>query len=93
METNRVTIVVDDGAVVTDICSYTMLDFAACGIPSNIHALQFLNGIGHIEFRGGGPNQVIETLPIWAVNCLSKWEEAFLANPPESEIPITDGEA
>lgn len=77
MPTNRVTIIVDDGAVYTDTAVYISLDLSTCGIPENVHALQFLNGSGEIEWRGHRiPNTPIDTLPDWASNCLEKWQDA-----------------
>lgn len=74
---NRVTIIVADGAVYTETAVYTDLDLSQCGIPENVHALQFLNGQGEIEWKGHRiPNEPITELPSWALNCLSKWEEA-----------------
>ena len=81
--TDRVTIIVDDNAVYTDLAVYINLDLSACGIPSNVHALQFKNGTGHIELREPVPNIAITELPEWANNCLLKWDEAHAANPSE----------
>jgi hypothetical protein len=80
LTTNRVTVIVDDNAVYTDITAYTDLDLSECGIPGNVHALQFNNGIGHIELREPVPNIEITELPEWAHKCLLKWNEAYTAN-------------
>lgn len=74
--TDRVTIIVDDSAVYTDQGVYSDLDLSDCGIPEGVHALQFKNGIGEIEWKQPIPNTPIESLPDWAVNCLNKWDLA-----------------
>lgn len=83
VQSNRVTIIVDDGAVYLDTYVYSMLDFSQCGVPEDVHALQWLNNIGHIENRSKWiQNEVITELPQWAINCVAKWEEAYNLNPP-----------
>lgn len=77
--TNRVTIIVDDNAVYTDFGVFGGLDLSACNIPSNVHALQFNVGGGHIELREPVPNIEITELPEWANSCLLKWDEANAA--------------
>jgi len=74
--TNRVTIIVDDNAVYTDTLVYLNLDLSECGIPQGVHALQFKDGTGEIEWKGPIENTVINELPEWALRCLEKWEEA-----------------
>jgi len=74
--TNRVTIIVDDNAVYTDTLTYIGLDLSDCGIPEGVHALQFKNGSGEIEWKTPIPNTPITELPDWALRCLEKWEEA-----------------
>ena len=41
IQTHRLTIVPIDGTVVTDQKAYTHLDLTQCGIPNNVHALQW----------------------------------------------------
>jgi hypothetical protein len=74
--TNRVTIIVDDSAVYTDQGVYSELDLSDCGIPDNVHALQFKDGAGEIEWKQAIPNTLIDSLPNWATNCLAKWDIA-----------------
>jgi hypothetical protein len=86
IDTNRITIVVEDCTVVTDICSYQGLDFSNCGIPADVHALQWLHGIGEIEYcvidNHKKMNEEISVLPPWAVKCLVEWQMAYDADPP-----------
>lgn len=74
MQSNRLTIIPVDGAVYMDQGVYVDLDLADCSIPTNIHALQWLNGSGWIEFTNTDPNEEINTLPQWALNCVGKWQ-------------------
>jgi hypothetical protein len=83
IQSNRVTIIVDDSAVYLDTGVLTDLDFSQCGIPEDVHALQWLDDKGHVEFRGQfAHNEPITALPEWSINCIAKWEEAIQLNPP-----------
>lgn len=77
VQSNRVTIIVDDGAVYLDTLVYIDLDLSTCGIPEDVHALQWRDNAGHIEYRGQFvQNDDITELPDWALACVAKWEEA-----------------
>ena len=80
----RLTILPVDGSVNKDGIAYIGMDLSDCNIPSNIHALQWLDDAGWIEFKDPSPNQDIDELPEWANNCLLVWEEAHdkVINPP-----------
>jgi hypothetical protein len=79
----RLTIIPVDGTVNKDGVSYINLDLSSCNIPSNIHALQWYDTSGWIEFKDTAPNQDITELPAWANCCLTKWDEANIPKPPE----------
>jgi hypothetical protein len=71
-----------DGAVYVDGYSFSGLDLAAA--PADVHALQWKNDKGWIEFKdledGTKPqNQAITELPSWANACKAKWDEAKAA--------------
>lgn len=75
----KLTIIVDDNAVYVDGVSY-ILDLSQCGIPSDVHALQWKETAGWIEFLnnldGTKPaNEPITELPDWATSCITKWNE------------------
>lgn len=79
----KLTIIPVDGTVAKDGKSYIKLDLTSCGIPADVHALQWeeqeLNK-GHIEFKSALiQNQDITELPDWANACLSKWDESKAA--------------
>lgn len=78
----KLTIIPLDKSIYKDnICYYfPVLD----GIPSNVHALQWENNAGWIEFNDGSVNQEIQSLPEWANNCVEKWNQAEFneKNPP-----------
>lgn len=86
IEITRLTVIVDDSTVITDIGFYSPLDLSTCDIPEDVRALQWLNNKGEIEFRTVNdfkkPNEEITNLPAWAVKCLMIWKEAYDANPP-----------
>jgi hypothetical protein len=78
----RLTIIRADGAVYKDSVSYAGLDLSA--IPTNIHALQWYETEGEIEFinnpdRTKPQNELISELPAWATTAISKWDEAKAA--------------
>ena len=78
----NLTIIPIDGAVYVDSVSYFDLDLAAA--PADVHALQWKNDKGWIEFKdlddGTKPqNQAITELPSWANTCKAKWDEAKAA--------------
>lgn len=78
----KLTIIPVDGAVYKDGYSYNGLDLSAA--PSNVHALQWKDTKGWIEFTdnddGTKPqNEAITELPSWANACVIKWDEAKAA--------------
>lgn len=87
----RLTIIPGDNAVYKDgvMKAWTApaLDLSGCGIPSNVHALQWYDSVGEIEFDGPTPvspkppNQQITQLPQWALNCVAVWD-AWSPPPP-----------
>lgn len=82
----RLTIVPEDGAVYKDGLSFSNLDLSF--IPSNIHALQWYDLFGEVEFKTSfvdgvvikPSNSVITELPTWAVQALTVWQEAYDAS-------------
>ena len=75
----RLTIIPIDGAVYKNEISFSGLDLSF--IPANIHALQWYETEGEIEFinnpdKTKPQNQTITSLPEWALLALTKWEEA-----------------
>ena len=57
--------------------------------PDDIHALQFRNGSGWIEYRDTRPNPPLNSVadfPDWAVKCIAKWEEQYIKNPPPETV-------
>jgi len=78
----NLTIIPIDGAVYVDGYSFSGLDLAAA--PADVHALQWKNDKGWVEFKdldnGTKPqNQAITELPSWANTCKAKWDEAKTA--------------
>jgi hypothetical protein len=69
INTNRLTIIVLDGAVYTDDKVYIGLDFSDCEIPNDVQALQWRDNQGEIEFTDTSPNLLISELPSWAIRC------------------------
>lgn len=76
----KLSIIPSDGTVVKDNLAYTTLDLTSANIPTDVHALQWKETQGHIEFVDNvQPPEEITELPTWANNCLSVWETAKLA--------------
>lgn len=70
----RLTIIRSDGAVYVDSVAYLSLDMST--VPLNVHALQWFDVSGWIEFVDSTPNQNITELPSWANVCIAEWEAA-----------------
>ena len=97
----KLTIIVEDNAVYVDSISRMPLDLSKCGIPSDVHALQWKETAGWIEFidnpDGSKPqNEPITSLPVWANNCVdvyNAWTPPVPVppTPPASEQPTTTG--
>jgi len=91
----RLTIIPSDNAVYKDglMKAWTTpaLDLSGCGIPENVHALQWYDTVGEIEFVGETPvspkppNQQINELPQWALNCVGAWDAWSPPPPPAPE--------
>lgn len=84
----RLTIIPVDGTVSEDGKAYLGLDLSSCGIPADVHALQWDGVAGWIEFKDPVPNQPITELPAWANCCTAKWAEAN--NPPPPPPPTAE---
>jgi len=72
----RLTIIPIDKTVYVDGNS-RFLDLSSCAIPENIHALQWYETEGEVEFNGRPKpqNELITELPAWANACVNKWNE------------------
>jgi hypothetical protein len=89
----RLTIVIEDKSVYVDTDVFTNLDLSGCGIPDNIHALQWFDVEGWIEYKfNEQPNQTITQLPAWANNCVAVWDVAYQnkINPPPPPPPTAE---
>jgi hypothetical protein len=72
----KLTIIKDDGAVYKDGLSYSNLSLPT--LPSDVHALQWNNDKGHIEFVDNvKPNEEITELPLWANDALTVWQTTY----------------
>lgn len=83
----RLTVIPVDGAVYIDGVSYAGLDLSSCGIPENVHALQWYETFGELEFKRSfadgqfvhPQNEALVELPVWVSACVAKWNEAKVA--------------
>jgi hypothetical protein len=74
----KLTIIPIDGAVGKDGKFYNGLDLSSCGIPADVHALQWQDTTGWIEYTSAlVQNQNIIELPEWAKDCVAKWQETY----------------
>jgi hypothetical protein len=79
----KLTIIPVDGAVYEDGLCYLNLVWE--GTPLNVHALQWQDVAGWIEYVGQ-PNEDITALPEWADNAMAAWT---VANTPIPPVPPT----
>jgi len=87
----KLTIIPLDGAVYKDGFSYSGLDLSIA--PENVHAFQWNNNSGWIEFKNESEfckpaNQNINEIPSWANAALEKWNEAKAAEDAAKEAAI-----
>ena len=80
----KLTIIPSDGAVYENGVCYANLTWS--GTPLDIHALQWQDGTGWIEFNDGKQNLEINSLPDWADNAMAAWT---VANTPQPPTPPT----
>jgi hypothetical protein len=86
----KLTIIKNDGAVYKDSVSYATLSLPT--IPSDVHALQWNESTGHIEFVDNvKANEIITELPSWANDVLTAWQTAYEVE--QSEIARLQAEA
>ena len=78
----KLTIIPADGSVGEDGKFYLELDLSSCNIPADVHALQWQDTAGWIEYNSFIPNEPITELPAWANCCMAKWTEANTPVPP-----------
>ena len=82
----KLTIIPSDGAVYEDGLCYAPLTWD--GTPSNVHALQWQDVKGWIEFNDGKSNEDITVLPQWADNAMTAWQVEY-DKEHQSPIPLT----
>ena len=86
----KLTIIPSDSFVSVDgDGSRKPLDLSNCGIPTNVHALQWFDTKGWIEFVDSTDpfapkpaNEIIEALPTWAEVCALVWQQWTPPAPP-----------
>lgn len=86
----KLTIIPDDSFVmVNGDSTHQPLDLSGCDIPDEVHALQWFNTKGWIEFNDSTdpfapkpPNEEINFLPQWALNCVEVWKSWTSPAPP-----------
>lgn len=91
----RLTIIPVDGFVQVDNNpKFTPLDLSNCNIPQTVHALQWYNTKGWIEFTDDEDpftpkpiNEEINQLPQWALNCVQVWES--WVPPPQPDTTVS----
>jgi len=76
----KLSIVTDDKMVAKDGVGYFNLDISY--VPNTVHALQWYETYGEIEYKSTGPyrkpaNEQITALPDWANTALTKWDAAI----------------
>lgn len=86
----KLTIIPSDKTVYVNSISFGNLDLLTANIPVGIHALQWDEIAGSIEFIDQSiPNQNITELPNWANACVAIWQVAYDASI-QPYIPTAD---
>lgn len=99
----RLTIIPSDSVVGVNNQFIGGLDLSTCDVPISVHALQWYETEGELEFvenpdRTKPQNEIITTLPDWADSCVVVWnaakavidEAARSAEEAEKPIPTTE---
>lgn len=94
----RITIIPSDSFIAVDgISRPAALDFSNCNIPAEVHALQWYDGRGWVEFRDDNdpftpkpPNQDILELPAWADACVAIYNAWTPPVPPPAPEPTPE---
>jgi hypothetical protein len=74
----KLTIIPSDKAVYKDGLCYLDLNLTSANIPADVHALQWDNDFGWIEYKKHvKPNENITELPQWANDVLPIWQQAY----------------
>jgi hypothetical protein len=74
----KLTIIPSDKTVYVNSLSFSDLDLLTANIPVDVHALQWDEIVGSIEFIDKNiPNQSITELPNWANTCVAIWQVAY----------------
>jgi hypothetical protein len=86
----KLTIIPSDKTVYVNSVAFSNLDLITAQIPVGIHALQWDEIAGSIEFIDkNAPNQNITELPNWASACVVIWQIAY-DNSQKPYIPTAD---
>lgn len=73
----KLSIIPSDGTVFKDGVAYLELDLTSANIPADVHALQWKDTQGLIEYIDDEQlEEEITELPTWANTCVSIWETA-----------------
>lgn len=83
----RLTIIKPDNSVYVNLVPCLHLDLSS--VPANVHALQWFDMNGWVEFNDGTPNLEITELPLWANTCIQKWEDADYIRKNPTPVPPT----
>lgn len=75
----KLSIISDDSTVCVDGVCVVPLSWE--GTPNDVHALQWKDVNGWIEYNDGKPNEDIFELPQWANNAAAAWGEATSPKP------------
>jgi hypothetical protein len=80
----KLTIIPSDKKVGVNGLTFSDINLSSCAIPTNIHALQWYETEGEVEFtnnpdRTKPQNELISELPAWANACINKWNEVKAA--------------
>lgn len=74
----KLTIIPTDKAVYKNGLCYSGLNLASANIPADVHALQWNNNAGWIEYENNvKSNEPISILPQWANDAVTVWQQAY----------------
>ena len=73
-----ISFIADDKLIIKDGIGYE-IDLTNISVPSSIHAVQWVDNEGWLEFRDVSENETISVKPAWLDECISAWDTADAA--------------
>ena len=82
----KLSIIPSDGTVCIDGLCYTNVIWG--DTTTDVHAIQWSEDKGEIEYNDGKPNEIISTLPDWTLNAQASWATLNTETPDDIALDV-----